>query len=166
MVLETTGIPTRDDIENKLPSAKRLAQGPVAIIECFQKIPCDPCYHSCKRGAICELTDINQIPHVDFAKCNGCGLCISNCPGLAIFVVDQTYDEEFGVVKMPYEFLPRPEVGDEVLALNFSGEEVCQGKIVEVRDGKSQDKTAVIGVAVPKKFLLEVRNIRVGGSSK
>lgn len=166
MMLDSTGIPTKADIESKLPPAERLAQGPVAIIECFQKIPCDPCYHSCKRGAICELVDINDIPYVDFAKCNGCGLCISNCPGLAIFVIDYTYQEDYGVVKMPYELLPRPVVGDEVSALNFSGEEVCLGKVVEVRDGKSLDKTAVIGVAVPKAYLLEVRNIRVRGSAK
>ncbi len=164
MMLESTGIPTKQDLESKMPTAERLAKGPVAVVECFQEIPCDPCYHSCKRGAISELIDINDIPYVDFDKCNGCALCISNCPGLAIFVLDQTYDEEYGVVKMPYEFLPRPVVGDEVAALNREGHEVCKGKIVEVRDGKVQDKTAVIGVAVPKEYLMEVRNIQVGGS--
>lgn len=163
-MLAATGVPTKDNLETKMPPAERLAKGPVAIIECFQEIPCDPCYHSCKRGAISELTDINEIPYCNFDKCNGCGLCINNCPGLAIFVVDQTYDEEYGLVKMPYEFLPRPQAGDEVAGLNREGQEICHAKVVEVRDGKVQDKTAVIGVAVPKNLLMEVRNIRVGGS--
>lgn len=163
-MIQQTGIPTREDLQKKMPPEERLARGPVAMIECFQEIPCDPCYHSCRRGAITELTDINQVPYVDFGKCNGCGLCINNCPGLAIFVLDQNYDEEYGVIKMPYEFLPRPEVDQEVQALNREGKKVCQGKIVEVRDGKAQDKTAVIGVAVPKEFLMEVRNIKVGGA--
>ena len=160
-MLEATGVPTKQDLEKKKPSKERLLQGPVAMIECFQRIPCDPCYYSCKRGAISEMIDINDIPQVDFDRCNGCSLCISNCPGLAIFVLDYNYDEEYGVIRMPYEFLPRPKVGDEVLALNREGVEVSKGKVVEVRDGKVQDKTAVVGVAVPKEFLMEVRNIKV-----
>ncbi|AZR72471.1 4Fe-4S ferredoxin [Anoxybacter fermentans] len=163
-MLESTGVPTVEDLKARMPSKERLARGPVAMIECFQRIPCDPCYHSCKRGAISKLIDINDIPQVDYEKCNGCGLCISNCPGLAIFVLDQNYDEKYGLIKMPYELLPRPEIGEEVVALNREGQEVCKGKVVEVRDGKIQDKTAIIGVAVPKKFLMEVRNIKVGRS--
>ncbi len=164
MMLKVTGIPTKEDLEAKMPSTERMAKGPVAMIECFQNIPCDPCYHSCKRGAITELVDINTIPEVDFDKCTGCGLCVTKCPGLAIFILDQNYDEEFGVVKMPYEFLPRPVVGEEVAALDREGKEVCTGKVVEIRDGKAQDHTALVGVAVPKELLMTVRNIRVGGS--
>lgn len=163
-MLEATGVPTKQDLEKKMPSEDRLLQGPVAMIECFQRIPCDPCYYSCKRGAISELIDINDIPYVDFDKCNGCSLCISNCPGLAIFVMDYNYDEEYGVIRMPYEFLPRPKIGEEVIALNREGAEVSTGKVVEVRDGKVQDKTAVVGVAVPKEFLMEVRNIKIKGA--
>lgn len=166
-MLHQTGIPTREDLETKMPPEERLARGPVAMIECFQQIPCDPCFHSCKKGAITDLSeDINEVPYVDFDKCNGCGLCINNCPGLAIFVLDQNYDEEYGVVKMPYEFLPRPKLDQEVQALNRDGQQICTGKVVEVRDGKAQDKTAVIGVAVPKEFLMEVRNIKVGGADE
>lgn len=164
MMLEATGVPTNVNLEQKMPPADRLQKGPVAMIECFQEIPCDPCYHACKRGAISELTDINDIPFVDFDRCNGCGLCINNCPGLAIFVLDASYDVDLGLVKMPYEFLPRPAVGDEVAALNREGQEVCVGKVIEVRDGKVQDKTAVISIAVPKEYLMDVRNIRVRGS--
>ena len=29
-------------------------QGPVAIIECVQEIPCDPCVDACRQGAIID----------------------------------------------------------------------------------------------------------------
>ena len=163
-MLESTGIPTREDLQSKMPSPERLAKGPVAMIECFQQIPCDPCYHSCPKKAIKELVDINDIPTVDFDKCSGCALCINNCPGLAIFVLDQNYDDEHALVRMPYEFVPRPAVGEVVGALDREGKEICEGTIVEVRDTKVQDKTAVVGVTIPKEFLMEVRNIKLRGS--
>ncbi len=36
-------------------------------------------------------------------------VCVSNCPGLSIVVVDETYSEKEALVKIPYEFLPLAE---------------------------------------------------------
>ena len=76
------------------PSEERLQKGPVAILECFQKIPCAPCVKACPQGAITIGEDINEIPTFNADKCIGCGQCIVNCPGQAIFVVDLTYSED------------------------------------------------------------------------
>ncbi|RKX74392.1 MAG: 4Fe-4S ferredoxin [Spirochaetes bacterium] len=160
-MLDKDGVPTKEELLKQLPSEERLDRGPVVVIECFQEIPCDPCYYSCRRRAIREFADINSIPIVDFERCNGCTLCISSCPGLAIFVVDKTYSEESALVIMPYELLPLPEEGEEVACLDRRGEEVCKGRVVNIRTRKMQDKTAVISVAVPKEMVMEVRNIRV-----
>jgi len=65
-MLEKTGLPTPKDLAKVSPSKERLSRGPVAIIECFQRIPCDPCYAACKRGAIKEFKDINDLPEIDF----------------------------------------------------------------------------------------------------
>lgn len=160
-MLERTGIPTEEDLKTVLPPAERLEKGPVSIIECFQKIPCDPCYHSCPRGAILPFEDINDLPKINFEKCNGCGLCISNCPGLAIFVIQKNYAPGKGLVKMPYEFLPLPEKGDEVDLLNRKGEAIGQGKVERVENRAQQDKTAVIWVSMPEELIMDARNIRV-----
>ena len=64
-MLKSTGIPTQKDLESVVPSKERLAKGPVAIMECFEKIPCNPCYTSCKRGAITEFEDINDRPQLN-----------------------------------------------------------------------------------------------------
>lgn len=156
-MLEKTGIPTKEDIESITPSEERRKKGPVAVIECFQKIPCNPCYTSCKFGAIKEFEDINDRPVVDFDKCTGCGVCVVNCPGLAIFIIDETYSDTEALVKIPYEFIPLPEEGSYVTALNREGKPVCRAKVVKVQNAKSQDRTPVVSLAVPKEFSMEVR---------
>jgi len=156
-MLEKTGVPTKENIESVTPSKERLSKGPVAIIECFQEIPCNPCYTSCKKGAIKELIDINDRPILDPEKCNGCGVCISNCPGLAIFVVDESYSETEALVRIPYEFVPLPKEGSFVTGLDREGKPVCRAKVEKVLNAKAQDRTLVVSLIVPKEFSMTVR---------
>ena len=157
-MLERTGIPTDDDLEKVIPDKKRLAKGAVVIIECFQKIPCDPCAISCKLGAIKPFKNINDLPQVDFDKCTGCGICISSCPGLAIFVIDMNYSEKESLVKLPYEMLPLPQKGEEVYALDRAGKIVSKAKVVRVQ--KIKNKTNIISISVPKNMAMKIRSIR------
>jgi Fe-S-cluster-containing hydrogenase component 2 len=158
-MLERTGIPTDDDLEEVIPDKKRLTQGPVVIIECFQKIPCDPCAISCKLGAIKPFKDINDLPQVDFEKCTGCGICISSCPGLAIFVIDMNYSDEKSLIKLPHEMLPLPEKGEEVYVLDRAGGILGKAKVARVLKIKS--KTNIISLEVPKSMAMKVRSIKV-----
>lgn len=159
-MLEKTGIPTDDDLKEVIPNKIRLAKGPVVIIECFQKIPCDPCAFSCKLGAIKPFKDINDLPQVNFDKCTGCGICISSCPGLAIFVIDENYSEKETLIKLPYEMLPLPQKGEEVYALDRAGETVGKAKVIKVL--KIKNKTNIISISVPKNMAMKIRSIRVG----
>ncbi len=158
-MLERTGIPTDDDLEKVTPDKKRLAKGAVVIIECFQKIPCDPCAISCKLGAIKPFKDINDLPIVDFDKCTGCGICISSCPGLAIFVIDMNYSDEKSLIKLPHEMLPLPEKGEDVYALDRAGS--ILGKVKVVRVLKIKNKTNIISLEVHKSMVMKVRSIKV-----
>lgn len=161
MMLEKTGIPTDDDLEKVIPDRERLAKGPVVIIECFQKIPCDPCTISCKLGAIKPFKDINDLPQIDFDKCTGCGICISSCPGLAIFVIDENYSDEKSLIKLPHEMLPLPQKGENVYALDRDGRILGKAKVVKVL--KVKDKTNIISLEVPKSTAIRVRSIKVEG---
>ena len=161
-MLKSTGVPTAADLAQVYPSSERLSQGPVAIIECFQRIPCNPCATACRRGAILPFTDINDTPTLQAEHCNGCALCVANCPGLAIIVLDMTYSEAKALVKLPYEFLPLPQVGANVAVLNRAGEAIGQGTVVQVQNPATFDRTVVAHVAVPKGLAHEVRNIKVG----
>ena len=158
-MLERTGIPTDDDLEKVIPDKKRLAKGPVVIIECFQKIPCDPCAISCKLGAIKPFKDINDLPQVDFDKCTGCGVCISSCPGLAIFVIDMNYSDKKALIKLPHEMLPLPEKGEDVYALDRAGSMLGKAKVIKVL--KIKNKTHIISIEVPKSMAMKVRSIKV-----
>ena len=158
-MLERAGIATDDDLEKVIPDKKRLAKGPVVIIECFQKIPCDPCAISCKLGAIKSFKDINDLPQIDFDKCTGCGICISSCPGLAIFVIDMNYSDEKSLIKLPHEMLPLPEKGEDVYALDRVGS--ILGKVKVVRVLKIKNKTNIISLEVPKSMAMKVRSIKV-----
>lgn len=133
----------------------------LVIVECPQRIPCNPCHTSCPTGAIMEFADINDIPKVDYSKCTGCAMCVAKCPGLACFVADLTYggDEE-ALLKLPYEMLPLPNEGEEVECLNREGKVVSKGKVLKIVE-PWKDKTKVVHVAVPKSLVMEIRAIRV-----
>ncbi len=162
-MLINDGVPTKEDVADVVPSEKHFVKGPVAVIECFQKIPCDPCVKACPHGAISMGDDINNRPEIDLEKCIGCGLCIAKCPGLAIFVIDKTYSKELALVKFPFEFIPLPEKGQSVCGLDRSGKELGWFEVDRVISGGLKNKTYTISIKVPQELAMEVRNMKIGG---
>ena len=156
-MLEKSGIPVQADIDAVFPSEKRLSLGPVAVIECYQSIPCNPCATACPQSAILPFEDINDKPKIDSDKCTGCILCMTKCPGLAIITVDATYSDTKALISMPFEFLPVPEVGQTVQALDRAGQFVSDAEVVRVLTAKN--KVTVVAIAVDKHLIKIVRNI-------
>lgn len=156
------GFPSFEEIKaaNGWPSEERLKKGPVAVCECVQQIPCNPCEGSCPRKCIRIGTPITNTPKIDFDACIGCGLCAAACSGLAIFIINMAYSETESAVTFPFEYLPLPAVGDEVQALSRGGEYVCMGRVVKVVDIPKNDHTVLVTVAVPKEFTNDVRTIK------
>jgi Fe-S-cluster-containing hydrogenase component 2 len=133
----------------------------LVVIECPQRIPCNPCNTSCPTGAVRPFADINDVPAIDYEKCTGCGMCVAKCPGLACFVVDLTFGgPEEALMKLPYEMLPKPEKGQTVDCLNRQGVVVAQGKVENVTE-PWKDSTIVVHVAVPKSLVMDIRAVRV-----
>ncbi|NLL19597.1 MAG: 4Fe-4S binding protein, partial [Clostridia bacterium] len=94
-------------------------------------------------------------------NCNGCGNCMFRCPGLAIFVVDESYSDTETLVKIPYEYLPLPQEGITVSALDREGKTVGKARVLKVQQTKAMDRTALIWLAVPRELGMTVRNIKV-----
>lgn len=144
----------------KLPSEERMRKGPVAVIECVQEIPCNPCESSCPRKAIEIGEPITKLPVLAEEKCVGCGICVAKCSGMAIFIVDKSYSDIVASVSFPYEYYPIPDVGSAVKAVNRKGEYVCDGIIKKVKMPLSFDRTAVVTVEIPIEHSNEVRSIK------
>ena len=142
------------------PSETRFKKGPVAIVECIQEIPCNPCESACPKGAIVIGNKITTPPTLLEEKCVGCGLCIAKCPGLAIFVEDHTFSDKEALVSFPYEFLPLPEKGAIIQGVDRAGRTVCKGVVFQVRSSKEMDSTTVVTVRLEKEFAHHVRSIK------
>ncbi|MFT3984796.1 MAG: 4Fe-4S binding protein [Lachnospiraceae bacterium] len=144
----------------KLPAEERFLQGPVAVIECVQEIPCNPCEAACHFGAIHVGDPITNLPMLDAGKCVGCAMCVSKCPGLAIFIVNKAYSETMATVAFPYEYFPTPEEGQTVTAVDRKGEPVCEACVAKVVNPESFDHTPVVTVEIPKEHADKVRSIK------
>ena len=159
--VKLTGALSADEQASVFPPAGRAERGPVAVIECVQEIPCNPCEKACPFGAIEIGPDITKLPRLDLEKCRGCGLCLSKCPGLAIFLVDASKSATEALVMFPYEYLPLPQLDEVVDGVDRTGRFVTKARVVKVDTGAQREGTAIVTLAVPKQYMHEVRSMRL-----
>jgi len=160
-MFEKTGIPSKEMIMEKFPSIDRINKGPVAVVECYKQIPCNPCQTACKFNAITVGEDINNIPEVNTDNCTGCAICLSKCPGLAIMIVDGSKSKDTVQMRIPYEFIPLPDEGSVVKGLSREGKYITDVKVLKVLNPKSFDRTPIITFEVDRNYMYDVRNIKV-----
>jgi len=142
------------------PSEERLKKGPVAIIECVEDIPCNPCETVCPRKAIKVGFPITNVPELNEEKCTGCGKCIAICPGLAIFVLNYNFNENLASLTIPYEFLPLPQVDEKIKCFDRNGNYVCKGEIVKIVPPEKNNRTCLITFSFPRKYYNVVRSFK------
>lgn len=128
----------------------------VAILECCQEIPCNPCTTVCKTGAITKES-LNSCPTFHAEKCIGCKLCVASCPGQAIFFQIPAYSDETATITFPYEYRPLPVQGQKVTAVNRMGQPVCEASVLAVDTLKPYNKTVLVTLEIPLPYKDEIR---------
>ncbi len=141
----------RTEIQTEKPKYNKFK----AFVECPQNIPCNPCQTSCPTGAISVGENINGIPWVDYEKCIGCGICVTKCPGLAIFMYKKG-ENGYSEIGIPYEEIYIPKKGDKVIGLNKEGKELCECTVENVMIN-NKEKTHIVYLKVEDKYVDEVR---------
>ena len=146
-----------DDEIERFPGVTH-KKGVHPVIECTQNIPCNPCQDACVKKCISIGHNITSLPiAVSDSTCINCGMCVANCSGQAIFLVDEDCGDGTATVTLPYEFLPLPEAGTKGIALGRNGKEVCKAEVVSVKSNKAFDKTNLLTMRVPKEYAMTAR---------
>ena len=136
------------------------------VIRCVQEIPCNPCSAACPEKLI-SMDGIMGLPRYE-GGCLGCGTCVTVCPGLAIVLVCEDYDEakELALLVMPFEFGDdRIPLGAAVATVDIGGNPIGKGKIVGVRERPDQDRRRLVLVEVPFAERLAVAGFTIRGPS-
>ena len=144
-----------------IPSEARRRKGAVAVLECLEDIPCNPCESICKFDAIKVGEDITTPPRLTEDNCVGCRSCVPICPGQAIFIVDESLPDDKAAVEMPYEYRPLPQKGDIVTALDRAGQPIGDATVTAVKKTEKMDRTATVIIEVPRNWAMRARAIRL-----
>jgi Fe-S-cluster-containing hydrogenase component 2 len=143
------------------PKDADFCKGLIAVIECDQDIPCNPCEDICLYGAIKVGTPITNLPELNPSLCTGCLKCLAICPGLCIFAVNKDYDDKNALIYLPYEYSPLPVKGNKIRALDRRGEFVCSGTVHKLLKSSKKQNSTLVGVLVPKEYFNTVRHFEV-----
>ena len=118
-MLIRTGIVTQELIEKRCPPRKArprtLCHDRVLSGDSLQ-----PCSISCPFHAILPMEDINELPQLVPELCTGCGICAGVCPGLAIFIIDESKEMKKANLD-PLRVLTPASKGDVVMAVDREG---------------------------------------------
>ena len=131
----------------------------ILIIDCPEKIPCNPCEDQCPKKVIKVGKTITNIPEVlDYSRCIGCGNCVANCPGQAIFLVNLNYANRLSTITFPYEFNEELKIGQSVIAIDNNGKKVCIATILSIKQFK---KTKIVTLVIPRKKYELVKGLKI-----
>ena len=158
-----TGFLSDEELKNGpgIPGEARRRKGAVAVLECLEDIPCNPCEAICKYDAITVGEDITTPPVLTEDNCVGCRSCLPICPGQAIFIVDESLPDNMAALEMPYEYRPLPEKGETVMALDRAGQKLGEAVVTAVKQTKKMDQTATVIIELPRDWSMTARAFRL-----
>ncbi len=133
---------------------------PVALVDCRQEIPCNPCEEACRKGAIRVGEDLCSAPVYDPGRCDGCGRCVALCPGMAIFLLDRRGGDGQAEVTVPWEMCGEIVEGERIWAVDGKGKVLTEGKVVKIKWMGGRWPTRLVTIRIPEERALKVRGVR------
>ena len=97
-------------------------------------------------------------------NCLGCARCVSICPGLAITLVDKSYDKnkKTARVVIPWEM---PEgtikIGEKVTTTGMEGNVIGTGKVIAMKESEWQNKRVLVSLEVPYTEADQIAGIQI-----
>jgi Fe-S-cluster-containing hydrogenase component 2 len=151
--------PGGDKVDPWEKAWEKAASSVVAVVDCREEIPCNPCEDACAKGAIVVGADICSPPSYDPELCNGCGRCVAMCPGMAVFLLDRSGGKGMARITVPYEMHELMREGDEAWALDKEGRPLGRGEVVKVANVGKEHGTALVTLEIPEEWALKVRAV-------
>jgi thioredoxin reductase/Fe-S-cluster-containing hydrogenase component 2 len=134
------------------------------IIRCAQEIPCNPCTETCVLQSI-KIKEPTMMGRPEFeGDCMGCTRCVSICPGLAITIVDKTYDESKKTARVivPWELpIGAIKIGQKVTTTDMEGKSIGKGLVVAMKKSEWQNRRTLVSLEVPFKDANHVAGIKI-----
>ncbi|KAJ3443836.1 anaerobic glycerol-3-phosphate dehydrogenase subunit b [Anaeramoeba flamelloides] len=128
-------------------------EGFFPVFHCFQDIPCDACTAACNHGNIETGEEgITEIPQFlgEVDDCDGCLKCVSECPGLAVTLVDYNDDSDNPIVTFPYEIWQSDvKVGSKVEVMDDFGATIGRFPVERII---TRGETLLVSVRMPSKY--------------
>jgi hypothetical protein len=74
-------------------------------------------------------------------------------------MVDESLENGRARVTVPYEFLPLPEKGETIIALDRSGKALGEALVTGVRKTEKMDETSLVAMEVPREWSMRARGL-------
>jgi len=102
---------------------------------------------------------LTGIPRLDSDLCTGCGRCLSVCPGQAIVLFREEYGQSQSTLTFVYEYLPLPQKGERVRAVDRFGAVLCNAEVIRVAQTQQQNRSPLVTIAYDRLYADRVRFI-------
>jgi len=133
-------------------------------IHCAQEIPCNPCTEACVLQSI-KIKGNSMMGRPCFeGDCLGCARCIAICPGLAITLVDKSYDKskKTARVGIPWE-MPKGtiKIDQNVTTTDIKGNVIGKGKVISIKASEWQNRREIVSLEIPYKDADKIVGIQI-----
>ena len=96
--------------------------------------------------------------------CLGCMRCVAICPGLAITLVDKSYDKtkKTARITIPWEMPEKTvKIGQKIVTTGIEGKTIGKGIVIAIKKAKWQNKRQLLSLEAPYGDVDKITGIQI-----